>query len=352
MRHLVCTVSVAIPAAMSLAAVSPAVHAETLDWQGILQRGVSEVIRSMDAPTQAPSAPTRKPAPVYKPATPPSSAPSLNSQSTRTPDAQAPQKAAKPQVSASTVDARIADNLGDPAQFRRFFDRLKKEVAAGRRTALAKMMNYPLAVSGSKIKVFSDKDFLANYDSIFTPSVVAAVKNQPYETLFVRDTGASVGNGQLWFSGACVDSSCAMRVPKVVAVNPPEEEMAAAPPTTAARTSAPGSTVLAGADLPQVAAPGSIGLCRQLPAQPSSGSLTISGELPHENTHCYRLSGRSGQSVHIELKSVNTGFSIDGFADNRYDLKFKSKNQPYDIVLAQTFPGPGADHYELRITFR
>jgi hypothetical protein len=205
-------------------------HAQSLDWQGLLQRGVNEVIRSMDTPPQAASAPARKSAPMYK-----STAPSSNSPSTRTPSTRAPavrpkSQASKPQVTEQTVDARIAELLGDPAEFRRFFERLKKEVATGQRTALAKMMKYPLAVRGSKIKVFSDRDFLAHYDSIFTPSVVAAVKNQSYETLFVRDSGASVGNGELWFSGACVDSACGMRVPKVVAVNPPDEEMAPAPP--------------------------------------------------------------------------------------------------------------------------
>nr|MBF0685985.1 hypothetical protein [Pseudomonas sp.] len=199
--------------------------------------------------------------------------------------------------------------------------------------------------------MFSDKDFLAHYDSIFTPSVVAAVQEQTYETLFVRDSGASFGNGQIWLSGACVDSTCRTRVPKVITVNPLDKEIAAAQRTTAAPARSAKGTVLVGASLPEGASPGPFGPCRQLPAHSASGSMTITGTVPHDDSHCYRLSGKRGQTVHIELKAVNTGFNIVGLAENRYDLKFKAKNQAYDIMLAQTLPGPGSDHYELRISF-
>lgn len=82
------------------------------------------------------------------------------------------------------------------------------------------------------------------------------------------------------------------------------------------------------------------------------GLLTITGALETENAHCYRLAGRSGQTIHIELISVAAGFTIIGMGDNRYELEFKAKNQPYDIRLAHTFPHSKLDHYKLHIAFK
>ena len=46
------------------------------------------------------------------------------------------------------------------------------------------------------------------------------------------------------------------------------------------------------------------------------------------------------------------GFNIVELAENRYDLKFKAKAQPYDIMLIQTLRASGDDAYELRITVK
>lgn len=120
------------------------------------------------------------------------------------------------------MDARISDNmLGNPAEFRTFLNRLKKAVAASDKRTLAKMMKYPLRVTRDDLKISTEKDFIDNYDLIFTPPVVAAVKKQSYGDLFVRDQGASVGNGEIWFTGVCADKSCNRRIPKVVTVNAP-----------------------------------------------------------------------------------------------------------------------------------
>ena len=258
-----------------------------------------------------------------------------------------------------SVDSSITINeLGKPAEFRRFLTNLKKEVAAGNRTALAKMMDYPLSVSGGAIKVFSEKDFLTHYDSIFTPSVVAAVKKQTYETLFVRDMGAMVGHGQVWFTGVCTNSSCKKRVPKVITVNAPDDEMAAAAAAAnKSATNAPDSNaenaIIIGTSLPEGTPPGPFGPCRLLPVHVKSGSMTIADALSSDDSHCYRLSGENGKIVHIELKSVNLGFRIRNLdVENRYDLKFKARNQVYDIELSHTFPGNYFDHYELVITIQ
>lgn len=254
------------------------------------------------------------------------------------------------------MDARIADNmLGNPAEFRSFFNRLKKAVAASDKRTLAKMMDYPLRVSRDDIKVFTEKDFTDNFDSIFTPPVVAAVKKQSYADLFVRDQGASVGNGVVWFTGVCADKSCNRRIPKVVTVNTPAtaagttKKVPALPSTTARRA---GAHVIAGSSLPADLVPGQFGPCRNIPVKSGPGLLTITGALEPDGADCYRFTGRTGQTVRIELVSVAAGFNIDGLAENRYELEFKARNQVYDIMLAHTFPNSPLDHYELHVSFK
>lgn len=344
-----------VAAALSCVALGAGAQAQSLDWQGLLQHGVNEAIRSIQTPQQAP-APT--PAPARKSA--PASATPQSSSSTTRPSTARPVQARQtspskqtsstpaPSTARETVNARLVDNLRvTPAEFQRFFDRLKTEVAAGNRKALANMVHYPLGVGGSEIKVFTKADFLTHYDSIFTPSVEAAVRDQAYETLFVRDTGAAFGDGLLWVSGSCMDSGCARRALKVITVNPPDDERTVQLPT-AVRPSA-GKDVLLGTSLPE-GAPGSSGPCRELP--PVTGSITVAGSVPPDDMHCYRLVGHSGQTVHVELKSLNTGFTIETLADNRSDLTFKAKNQPYDILLGQTLRSVGDDYYEMRVTVR
>src|SRR5690606_1061130 len=177
--------------------------------------------------------------------------------------------------------------------FRSFLNRLKKAVAASDKRTLAKMMDYPLRVSRDDIKVFTEKDFIDNYDLIFTPPVVAAVKKQSYGDLFVRDQGASVGNGVVWFTGVCADKPpCNRRTPKVVTVNTPPttadttKQVPAQPSTPDQRA---GAQVVAGSSLPTDPVPGEFGPCKNIPAKSGPGSLTITGALGPDGGDCYRL---------------------------------------------------------------
>ncbi|MCD9473026.1 hypothetical protein, partial [Photobacterium phosphoreum] len=267
----------------------------------------------------------------------------------------------KPQASKTrsaaekNVDARIADMLGKPAEFQDFFKRLQKAVAASDHKTLAKMMRYPLSVTDGAIKVFNKKDFTDNYDKIFTPTVITAVKNQTYADLFVKDTGAAVGSGLLWFTGVCTDNSCKLRIPMLISVYAPSEEIdtaTQAPIQPSVPAPPTGAKVIAGSSLPIDTVPGAFGPCRDIPVITEPSSLTITGALEPDSEDCYRLTGHNGQSVHIELVSVSVGFSIDDLADNRYEFDFKPRNQTYDILLAHTFPSSLLDHYELHFRFK
>ena len=253
------------------------------------------------------------------------------------------------------VDARIADMLGSPREFRIFLDHLKRAAAAADKQTLAKMMKYPLMVSGGAIKVMNEQDFLTNFNAIFSPPVVAAIQRQAYADLFVRDSGAMIGGGEVWFTGVCADSSCYRRIPKVTAVNSPGADRAATSQTNGLASSSVGRNgvqVVQGSALPMDPVAGFYGHCRNIPSYSGSGALVIEGSLHGDETHCYRWSGRDGQTLRIELASNALGFNIQGLAENRYELDFTAEKQPYDIMLGSTFPGPGTDHYELRISYR
>jgi hypothetical protein len=56
---------------------------------------------------------------------------------------------------------------------------------------------------------------------VFTPKVKRAVLAQRPDRLFVRDLGAMVGDGELWFRETCPNAACSPPGPvRIVAVNP------------------------------------------------------------------------------------------------------------------------------------
>jgi hypothetical protein len=119
------------------------------------------------------------------------------------------------------VDAHIDALFGAHEPFRAFFDRLQQAVAAGDKNAVADMISYPIAVhrAGKETTLRSKRDFIARYQSIFTPQLVDIVARQKYAMLFVRDQGAMIGNGEIWFSGVCRDNACKQSDVKITAFN-------------------------------------------------------------------------------------------------------------------------------------
>jgi hypothetical protein len=119
------------------------------------------------------------------------------------------------------VDARMDALFGAHEPYRAFFDRLKHAVAAGDKNAVAGMIAYPVTmrIGGKKIALRSKRDFVARYASIFTPKLVDIVAGQQYATLFVRDQGAMIGGGEIWFSGVCRDNACQKPDVKIIAFN-------------------------------------------------------------------------------------------------------------------------------------
>ena len=85
---------------------------------------------------------------------------------------------------------------------------------------VAAFVRYPIVVriDGHKRTIGSSAAFIKAYDQIMTPDIVAAVKGQKYEDLFVNYQGVMFGDGEVWINGICLDRQCKHTVPKVVTI--------------------------------------------------------------------------------------------------------------------------------------
>ncbi len=101
------------------------------------------------------------------------------------------------------MDRTLDALFGDHARYRTFFENLKKAVAAGDKSAVAGMIDYPFhaRISGKALKIRDAAHFVAEYDRIITVKVKTALQAQTYETLSANWQGVMVGDGEVWFSG-------------------------------------------------------------------------------------------------------------------------------------------------------
>ena len=148
-----------------------------------------------------------------------------------------------PPPAANEVVGQVADNLAvtgsrvqksaearnafeskvDPAQpYATFLSRLQAAVRADDRRGVMALIAFPLRVnttSGSRL--YGAPSALRDYDRIFTPKVRRAILNSSADRIFVRDIGAMVGNGEVWFRENCPNDACSPTGPvRIVAVNP------------------------------------------------------------------------------------------------------------------------------------
>lgn len=96
-----------------------------------------------------------------------------------------------------------AAGISDPAHVTQFLARLKQAMAAGDRAAVAAMVNYPLHVyaPGRGPTIYRNTATLrAGYAQVFTPEVTAAIAAATPGSLFIRDQGVMIGNGQVWMN--------------------------------------------------------------------------------------------------------------------------------------------------------
>ncbi|NHQ87062.1 hypothetical protein HA050_13165 [Iodobacter sp. HSC-16F04] len=106
------------------------------------------------------------------------------------------------------------------AQLAEFLKSLQTAVAKDDAASVAKLTRFPLKVNLPKKITLKAPQFIAQYSKVITPKVKAAVLAQTTETLFRNSNGAMIGNGEIWFSGICLNKECSEQTTKVIAINP------------------------------------------------------------------------------------------------------------------------------------
>ena len=104
-----------------------------------------------------------------------------------------------------------------------FLYRLQTAVRAKDRDAVMGLVAFPLRVNGQgPSRIYRDADSLErDYDKVFSRKVRQAILGQRADGLFVRDQGAMIGNGEVWFDRTCPNAACSPAGPvRITAVNP------------------------------------------------------------------------------------------------------------------------------------
>jgi len=84
----------------------------------------------------------------------------------------------------------------NPANFKKFLQKLQSWVADNNKDSVASVIAYPLR--NPKIK---DKaTFIAKYDDYITNDIKKALKEQNLKQIFRNSQGAMIGDGKLWFN--------------------------------------------------------------------------------------------------------------------------------------------------------
>lgn len=99
---------------------------------------------------------------------------------------------------------------------------LQQLVQRGDKAKLATLVKYPLKVSvgWGDLIARGPKDFVAHYDEIFSPDVIAAIQKQDPEKLFKNWQGVMVGSGEVWFGAIKLTNRQQEYSVLIVGVNP------------------------------------------------------------------------------------------------------------------------------------
>jgi hypothetical protein len=125
----------------------------------------------------------------------------------------------------STESRKLTDAKPVPREqaYAAFLSRLQGAVRADDRHAIVGLVALPLRVNGSgHTRTYRDAESVErDFDQIFTPRVRRAIAGQSSRELFVRDQGAMIGDGEVWFDRTCLNVSCSPPGPvRIRAINP------------------------------------------------------------------------------------------------------------------------------------
>ena len=122
------------------------------------------------------------------------------------------------------LQAKTAERAAaiDPA-YRSFLSRLQEAVRSNDPDAVIALIGFPLRVNAAGGgRLYRDAQSVErNFDRIFTSKVRSAILRQRADRLFVRDQGAMIGNGEVWFDHRCPNATCSPPGPvRITSVNP------------------------------------------------------------------------------------------------------------------------------------
>jgi hypothetical protein len=101
-----------------------------------------------------------------------------------------------PQIEASYRDLNF-----DPLMAYYGFRRVKAAFRSGDVELLARVAHYPLAVTGKARRTIRNRDqLIAAKEMVMDPRIRAVVAKSSFETIFVRDKGMMLGEGEVWIT--------------------------------------------------------------------------------------------------------------------------------------------------------
>lgn len=195
------------------------------------QKAANEAVAPLPA-VAAPAAPPAPPPPP-PPAPPPAPAPERGYAANEASDAnivisgsrirQVEEPSSQHGALAAKRAADASKDISPGEAYAKFLPRLQGAVRSGNRRAVTALIQYPLRVNfSSGARTYPNRSSVeSDFDRIFTPRVRSAILAQRADSLFVRDQGAMIGEGEVWFDQTCRNSDCSMIGPVLIkAINP------------------------------------------------------------------------------------------------------------------------------------
>jgi hypothetical protein len=119
--------------------------------------------------------------------------------------------------------SKAAEVTSPERSYEKFLAALKASVETDDERAIVKLIGFPLRVNFPEgPRSYSDPGSVHHdFSRIFTARVKKAILRQRADRLFVRDQGAMVGSGEIWFARTCANPQCTPPGPvKITSVNP------------------------------------------------------------------------------------------------------------------------------------
>ncbi|MFT4021160.1 MAG: hypothetical protein QM666_06565 [Acinetobacter sp.] len=120
------------------------------------------------------------------------------------------------------VSDRLDFLYGSHIPYQKFLKDFQIYIHNDERQKVAAMIHYPIKINvyNQRITFTTAQQLLLKYDDIFDPMLKQSIRQQSYGNLFANSKGIMIGeNGELWFSGLCLDKNCKKINVKIIAIN-------------------------------------------------------------------------------------------------------------------------------------